>query len=85
MNLYSAKPQTVEFAHPGPWLATWLMEMLPGKPTFHPGNHVGQGVDEAFALSAVLTRWFEDEKTTVLLETMAGKGSEVELALPRRS
>lgn len=46
---------------------------------FHPGSHVGQGVEIgieeiASALNRVLKR---EQKTTVLLETMAGKGSEI--------
>ena len=46
---------------------------------FHPGSHVGQGMEVgiqkiAEVLNAVLT---EDQTTTVLLETMSGKGSEV--------
>ena len=46
---------------------------------FHPGSHVGQGIEVgiqkiAEVLNAVLT---EEQTTTVLLETMAGKGSEV--------
>ena len=46
---------------------------------FHPGSHVGQGAKEgekriADLLNAVLT---EKQTTIVLLETMAGKGSEV--------
>ena len=46
---------------------------------FHPGSHVGQGVQEgirkiAEVLNAVLKK---GQTTTVLLETMAGKGSEV--------
>lgn len=46
---------------------------------FHPGSHVGQGaeigIEEiASALNRVLKR---EQKTTVLLETMAGKGSEI--------
>lgn len=46
---------------------------------FHPGSHVGQGIDKGIELisaqlNTVLT---EDMSTTVLLETMAGKGSEV--------
>ena len=46
---------------------------------FHPGSHVGQGTEAGIAaiaelLNAVLT---PDMHTTVLLETMAGKGSEV--------
>jgi deoxyribonuclease-4 len=46
---------------------------------FHPGSHVKQGVEVATEqicdmLNAIL---WQDMKTTVLLETMAGKGSEV--------
>jgi len=56
------------------------MERLPGNLyNFHPGSHVGQGEDVGIALivaqlNEVLTPAL---KTTVLLETMAGKGSEV--------
>ena len=46
---------------------------------FHPGSHVGQGVDVGIklitdALNEILRK---EQCTTVLLETMAGKGSEV--------
>lgn len=46
---------------------------------FHPGSHVGQGVEIGIdfivkQLNTVLTK---DMTTTVLLETMAGKGSEI--------
>ncbi|MBD5455256.1 MAG: deoxyribonuclease IV [Lachnospiraceae bacterium] len=46
---------------------------------FHPGSHVSQGAETGIRLiSDQLNRLFEEEfKTTVLLETMAGKGSEV--------
>ena len=46
---------------------------------FHPGSHVGQGPDIGIAYIAnALNRVLKpDQKTTVLLETMAGKGSEV--------
>lgn len=46
---------------------------------FHPGSHVGQGADTGIELIAdLLNRLFEEQfSTTVLLETMAGKGSEV--------
>lgn len=46
---------------------------------FHPGSHVGQGIDKGIELiSAMLCRCIRpDQSTTVLLETMAGKGSEV--------
>lgn len=46
---------------------------------FHPGSHVNQGVDVGIeyiikALNGIL---FKEQTTTVLLETMAGKGSEI--------
>ena len=56
------------------------MEYLPGNLyNFHPGSHVGQGTERGIELIAeqlngILT---PDMHTTVLLETMAGKGSEV--------
>ena len=56
------------------------MEHTPGNYyNFHPGSHVGQGAEEGIRLisemlNASLSR---DMTTTVLLETMAGKGSEV--------
>jgi len=56
------------------------MEYVPGNLyNFHPGSHVGQGVEEGIRLIAeMLNRVLrEDQHTTVLLETMAGKGSEV--------
>ncbi|MCL1937916.1 MAG: deoxyribonuclease IV [Candidatus Azobacteroides sp.] len=56
------------------------MEYLPGNLyNIHPGSHVGQGVEKgieyiAEALNAILKPC---QQTTVLLETMAGKGSEI--------
>lgn len=56
------------------------MEATPGNYyNFHPGSHVGQGIEVgiqkiAEVLNAVLTK---EQTTTVLLETMSGKGSEV--------
>ena len=56
------------------------MELLPGNLyNFHPGSHTGQGVETgirqiAEGLNQVMR---PDMQTTVLLETMAGKGSEV--------
>ena len=56
------------------------MEHIPGQYyNFHPGSHVGQGTETGIALiaeglNAILR---PDQTTTVLLETMAGKGSEV--------
>ena len=57
-----------------------LMEHLPGNYyNFHPGSHVGQGVEEGCRqIAAMLDRVvLPEQKTTVLLETMAGKGSEI--------
>lgn len=57
-----------------------IMEYIPNNMyNFHPGSHVGQGVDIAIdyisdMLNAILK---EEYHTTVLLETMSGKGSEV--------
>ena len=46
---------------------------------FHPGSHVGQGVDVGIDLiSESLNRLISEEQNTiVLLETMAGKGTEI--------
>lgn len=57
-----------------------IMEYIPNNLyNFHPGSHVGQGADIAIdyisdMLNAILK---EEYHTTVLLETMSGKGSEV--------
>ena len=56
------------------------LEHLPGQLyNFHPGSHVGQGTDRGVELIAQgLNRLLRpDQSTTVLLETMSGKGSEV--------
>ncbi len=56
------------------------MEYIPGNYyNFHPGSHVKQGVDIGInyivdMLNEVMT---EEQTTTILLETMAGKGSEI--------
>lgn len=56
------------------------MEYVPGNCyNFHPGSHVGQGAKAGIAMIAdTLNQILRPEQTTtVLLETMAGKGSEV--------
>ena len=56
------------------------MEYVPGNLyNFHPGSHVGQGAQEGIQMiSEMLNRILKEEQhTTVLLETMAGKGTEV--------
>lgn len=56
------------------------MEHLPGNMyNFHPGSHVGQGLEAGIGLIAAQLDAVmgPDMQTTVLLETMAGKGSEI--------
>ena len=80
MNLCTADPDARAFA--AEVLADDLRRMaaLPGNfYNFHPGSHVGQGVEAgieqiATALRKALSHGYP---VTVLLETMAGKGSEV--------
>ena len=81
LNPCSSKPETREFA-----LQTLaddferMEAIMPGQLyNMHPGAHVGQGPDRAIgliadSLNAVLR---PHQTTTLLLETMAGKGSEV--------
>lgn len=57
-----------------------FLEALPGSLyNFHPGCHTGQGVEVGVAyISDMLNRvMWKEMKTTVLLETMAGKGTEI--------
>lgn len=81
MNLCSDKPDIREFAKN--MLVDDLknrMEQTPGQYyNFHPGSHVGQGVEAAteMIVAALDEAMFPEMTTTVLLETMAGKGSEV--------
>ena len=80
MNLCTADPEARAFA--ASLLADDLRRMaaLPGNfYNFHPGSHVGRGLEAAVEdISAALRRALEPGyPVTVLLETMAGKGSEV--------
>ena len=78
-NLCSATPSTREFAIRcmGEDLDR-LESFPPSYYNFHPGSHVKQGVDVGIDLIvAGLDQVLEHGTTTVLLETMAGKGSEV--------
>lgn len=80
LNACSAKQETREFALNIMKDDLERMEYTPNQYyNFHPGSHVGQGVQKGIELivrqlNEVLTK---DMTTTVLLETMAGKGSEV--------
>mgnify|MGYP002622769680 CR=1 FL=1 len=56
------------------------MEYIPGNLyNFHPGSHVGQGVQTGIKMIVGLLNEVlkKEQTTTVLLETMSGKGSEV--------
>ena len=56
------------------------MEYVPNNLyNFHPGSHVGQGVEKGIEMISGLLNsiLWKDQTTTVLLETMSGKGSEV--------
>lgn len=80
MNLCTADPEARAFA--AEVLADDLRRMaaLPGNfYNFHPGSHVGQGVEAGIDyISAALRQAMSQEfPVTVLLETMAGKGSEI--------
>ena len=80
LNCCSAKPETREFARSTFADDLKRMEYRPNQLyNFHPGSHVGQGEDTGIELiSEVLNSvLFENMTTTVLLETMAGKGSEI--------
>ena len=80
LNPASADSKTREFALLTMKDDLQRMEYVPGNLyNFHPGSHVGQGVETGTKfiidlLNEILT---PKQTTTVLLETMAGKGSEI--------
>ena len=80
LNACAAKENLRDFARETFADDLQRMEYTPGNYyNFHPGSHVGQGAEVgiqkiAEILNDVLT---EEQSTTVLLETMSGKGSEV--------
>ena len=80
MNCCAAKENLREFARETMADDLKRLELTPGNYyNFHPGSHVGQGAETGIAkiaeiLNEVLTK---EQSTTVLLETMSGKGSEV--------
>ena len=80
LNGCSADPAIRDFATRTMQDDLRRMEYLPGNLyNFHPGSHVGQGIDAGIEMIAAMLNaiLWEDMHTTVLLETMAGKGSEV--------
>lgn len=80
INPCAAKPETLEFARITMADDLRRLDFLPGTLyNFHPGSHVGQGAEAAVekiaeTLNLVL---YPEMQTTVLLETMAGKGTEM--------
>ena len=80
LNMCSADERTRQFAKETFADDMQRMEYVPGNLyNFHPGSHVGQGAEKGIEMIADTLNdvLFEDMTTTVLLETMAGKGSEV--------
>jgi deoxyribonuclease-4 len=80
LNPAGAEPKVRDFAEMVMKDDLMRMEYVPGSYyNFHPGSHVGQGLEEGVQLiSGLLNRLLtKDQTTIVLLETMAGKGTEV--------
>ena len=80
LNCCAKEEKTLEFARQTMADDLHRMEYVPGNYyNFHPGSYVGQGTEAGVEkIAAVLNEvMFEGQRTTVLLETMAGKGSEV--------
>ncbi len=82
INVCSSKPETRRFGIDTMKDDLRRMEYTPGNMyNFHPGSHVEQGVEVGIkliidALNEILEE-HHDCSTTILLETMAGKGSEI--------
>ena len=86
LNAAGAEPRVREFAESVMADDLKRLELTPGAMyNFHPGSHVGQGVEAGIAhITGILARVFEKTarafggvSTTVLLEAMSGKGSEI--------
>ena len=88
LNAAGAEPRVREFAEEVMSDDLDRLEHTPGAMyNFHPGSHVGQGAEEGInlisgMLARILLRWRDAHggkfpSTTILLETMSGKGSEV--------
>ena len=80
MNLCTKEPEARAFARDVLCDDLRRMAALPGNfYNFHPGSHVGQGtqIGIGFIVDALKIAMAPDYPVTVLLETMAGKGSEI--------
>jgi deoxyribonuclease-4 len=80
LNPCAARPEVRDFAFRAFREDLERLEWLPGNYyNFHPGSHVGQGAEQGILFIAeLLNECLKPEQSTiVLLETMAGKGSEI--------
>lgn len=80
LNPCSADPSVREFAKSVMAGDLANMELLPNQYyNFHPGSHVGQGVETGIDwIVSLLNETLRPDQTTLfLLETMSGKGSEI--------
>ncbi len=80
LNACAANPSVRDFTRRTMADDLRRMEHVPGNLyNFHPGSHVQQGAEKGIELIAETLNAILDpsQRTTVLLETMAGKGSEV--------
>lgn len=80
INPCAAVEKTLDFARMAMGEDLKTLELLPGNYyNFHPGSHVGQGAEVAVGkiVQTLDTVMFDGMHTTVLLETMAGKGTEM--------
>jgi len=80
LNLCSAKERVRVFSNEMLADDFKRMESLPSNLyNFHPGSHTGNGVDKGIDLiiKGLNDNMFEEMTTTVLLETMSGKGTEI--------
>ena len=80
LNPCAKEEKTLDFARQTMRDDLRRMELVPGNfYNFHPGSHVGAGAEEGVRKIAETLdiAMFEGQTTTVLLETMAGKGTEV--------
>ena len=80
LNAASAKMEVRDFAKRVFIDDISILERIPNAMyNFHPGSHVGQGVElgTQYIIDILNEVLKEDQKTIVLLETMSGKGSEI--------
>ena len=83
LNAAGSEPRVREFAESVMTDDLRRLEATPGALyNFHPGSHVGQGIEKGIELISgmlgrIIASFGGNIATSILLETMAGKGSEV--------